>query len=793
MICGILALRHNQNQPTFQLRYQRGRIEVAEAGGKYVAVNDPLMGCDVEDTTLDNAEPTKSEGGLYSLSGGTGKTILIRFGQLQRLLGAHAKVLDAKIIFTQSSPDTPQLTTFGELLRPWGEGPALTLNLPHLGPATAPVKPPSLAVSRAPIGGATWLTSEFGIKGAKWSTPGAMGPQDIQVLPVKAHPTGTGNFVVEGLAPQIQKFVEKPWLNFGFALQFSGPCEFASSEDGSAQPQLEITYVKETEPTISAAKLEIVGVSRAPGSDALTVEVSNLGKGPSSPCALHQLMDGISMPVANVPSLSAGATFKADLPCALPNPQDPRAGKINFWLGGNQASAEYGSAVFFPNGFAIPVQSDLPKKEASKLLLKLSSLCNKALDRSRFSFSPAGCMERIQLQPDLGQPGTGDLVLPLKSGSLEDPHQLKKLMQMSLEAAGATDFGKEQIADSPLPLDQKNGFYGGGTYWYGGLLGGDRRYEGQLPPSLQLPQQAYQVPYLLAVPSSPYGPLGLVTVGQLNDLVSKPTSQRNPIQPSAASQFPHLILVRAYGANGFTLKNSEMDFYRVVDGKVSPTKEFSLKTDQSGSALLPNQPMSSGGSGRNPFGTNRLEGDGSFAVHMVLGNSSGWALMTASSMLESAYRGDQTVAFCDLHFALPSQPIDQSQNYAENAAVTQADAASDPSSIQLGPSNQWAEWDLHRDRRLGEIDIVFTGKPSAGPFKVLVYNTGETVQNAIDWSSEPDLAWTIANRSQPEDGNFVVRYYGPIVTARFIRIEDSEGKMMKISKIAVFSPTITQK
>lgn len=785
---GLVAFVALQGPHPSVLKYQRGTLSLSTNGGPFLAVADPLQACDVEDTTLDNSEPTVTEGGLYSLSGGMGKTILIRFGQLQRYLGVGAKIVDAQLILTQSSPDTPQLSMFGRVQRAWGEGPALTLNLPRNAPSDA-VKAQPNTVTKAPIGGATWATPLFGIKGAKWDSPGAFGPGDTHPLIVKAHPSGTGTFVVENLGPQIQEIIAHPWLNNGFALQFSGPCEFASSESVQARPELDITFTPGEPEATGAAKLEISSMTQpvgGNGSQGVQITIRNLGQTASQPTTLSERRDGLNQDPIPIPAIGPGST--AEVTATYPDSKDDqRTGALQFWTDGSEASPSGGSTTYFPNALLVPIGVG---KDANgnlgRALLHLSEFCNLALKRSRFSFSPGGSLARIELIPSPTLPmnkSSNGTTLDLDHLDFSNASNLTQAMKCAFLAAGATDFGQEQITGGPMPRAAENEFYGGGSLWFGGLLGGDNRYEGQLPPSLQLPQQAFQVSYVAATPTAPFGPLGAVTVGQMNDFIS-----RSGKSSTGAFSFPHLILVRAFGGNGFNLKNQSLDFFRVVDGKVSPTAEFSLKTDGSGSVILPNRPVSSNGTGKNPFGTDRLEGAGSFAVRVKMGPSTAWALLTASSLLEANYRGNSGVAFADLRFAVPVEPIDATQNFGDDAAQTPGTGG--------GGSNagdNWEEWDLHRDRPLGEVDLLFASQPDLDQIKVLVYNTGDTIQNAMTWATEPDLKWTYVNRGEPTQGGVLVRYFGPIVTARFIRVVASGNSPLKITKIGVFSPIVSPK
>ena len=92
---------------------------------------------DVEDTVLDRNTPDASHGGDYTLAGGDGHTILIRFGSLATASSPGATVLDATLILTPSSSDKTTLGSIGAVRSAWGEGPFKTLGNP-LKPGVEP-------------------------------------------------------------------------------------------------------------------------------------------------------------------------------------------------------------------------------------------------------------------------------------------------------------------------------------------------------------------------------------------------------------------------------------------------------------------------------------------------------------------------------------------------------------------------------------------------------------------------------------------------------------------------------
>src|SRR5687767_12644337 len=75
----------------------------------------------VSDTYLDSTESDKPKGGLFTLEGGKGRTILIKFGDLERAIPQFAKITKATLYLSPSSPDKPEFLSAAVVKAPWGE------------------------------------------------------------------------------------------------------------------------------------------------------------------------------------------------------------------------------------------------------------------------------------------------------------------------------------------------------------------------------------------------------------------------------------------------------------------------------------------------------------------------------------------------------------------------------------------------------------------------------------------------------------------------------------------------
>src|SRR5579859_4738541 len=70
---------------------------------------------DVQDTYLDAADPNANFGGSYTLLGGKGRTILVRFGDLNRMVGPSRKVAQATLTLHLSGGAPDGLRSAGRL------------------------------------------------------------------------------------------------------------------------------------------------------------------------------------------------------------------------------------------------------------------------------------------------------------------------------------------------------------------------------------------------------------------------------------------------------------------------------------------------------------------------------------------------------------------------------------------------------------------------------------------------------------------------------------------------------
>lgn len=331
----LLALAPPQTE---SLELFRGASVPGTPGYRYWAV---------EDTYLDPAKPDAGFGGLGKVSAGNGKVMLIKFGDLTRVIGPARRIVSAKLVLSLQAPGKPALKSVSKVMAPWGEGPILTLvkaiSQKDDEPATA--------------GAANYKYRRAGKEPASWQISGAKGAQDAQpVQGTKLSAGAEGEVVIEGLGPEVQRMAERWYDNFGLAITFDGTADFLSSqapvgrpklviELGPAQaadgPDLSVTYI-EREPAYERYGNEgaytakdqdgvAVGVMDKPGGATTkkwpadgeevtyTAHVKNVGTSPSERFKARWVVQEIAGSGIDLPGLAPGqeTTVKMTRPFRL--------------------------------------------------------------------------------------------------------------------------------------------------------------------------------------------------------------------------------------------------------------------------------------------------------------------------------------------------------------------------------------------------------------------------------------------------------------------------------------------
>lgn len=759
---------------------------------------------DVEDTYLDAQDPNTSHGGFYSLTGGPDKTILIRFGDIQRATGFHVYIVNASLVFTNSSDALPSLKQISQVLKPWGEGPAVTLGntFSLTVPNAKPVAP------AAPYEAATWTNFHQGAKSATWQTPGALGPFDsIPISSAKTH-FANGEFTIDGLTAAVQKMVDSPGDNFGFALQFNNAVDFDSSEAKNGRPELIVDYQLLPNSTnfngLSVQSIEPTG------GDSYTATIVNQSDSTQPSFLCQWTLDDVpsGQPIS-IPALTKGTTtavqFRGKIPASK---DDHRVGKLSLQLESAADQSFIGNPLsVYTNGEPIAFNVSLGSSDRTNLqsshgrglnawLLSQIDACNNLVfSRSRFSFAISGCLERVRMAspgPDQNNADSIQITTDdMQEGSVSSSVIKKILLHLGAEDLGSLEF---MPADSRAKIA---GYTGGGISWFPGITGGgDIRFDGSIPPSFQISEQATENPIAQKTPVEPIGPLSATNVGILNGLVGKEGDKRAETRTELVGLYPATIFVQSFHIDGSPLKNATLSFYPYDGKSVSLTPEYQLKTGATDSVILPTgNPKKP-----DPFTTGSPVDPRAFLVKCTVGTESAFSWIKDWQFHDAFFRGNSGLAFIAVRFNLASDLVDRSEDLASEKAIkdSQNDSASvlaplvdtgdSPLIFKPSAAPQWVEIDLNRDRPIAEVQITLDPKNFWQHFEIETYGTGQSSDQVTTWTVEPDLAWTLINQGfNGTSQTATLVYHGPTTVARFIRIVSLDGGSASISKISVFA------
>ena len=762
-------------------------------------IGTQLPAYDVEDTTLDAKHPNSAEGGFYTLSGGPAKTILIRFGDLSRAIPSSAEIISATLVLTESGQSPPEFQSAGQMLKSWGEGPALTLN-ERLKLGGDPN-----ATGSSIFGSATWESPHEG-QNSKWDVAGASGVGDATPIPSARATLKNGELSIGGLAPAVASMAgNRAYLgtNNGFELLFTNPVDFDSSEALHGKPKLIVRY-QILPPNLLKPNLAIALQKTSSSWEALVNFPA-----PAAPGTIAQwFFNGkkiSSQPVS--PAGDLAQTFK--LTHAVVGPlDDPRRSLLTFKLVNSGSGAILGEQYAYTSGYKVPFSIvGLPTETGIKtqILSELESFINHfnrlCLSRSRYSFAPSGCLERVQV----GNVSTGGTheqdSITISAQELSSPNLT--FADRSLLKEVALRIGAENLARTEFPAGDTSvtvkGYDGAGLSWYPGLTGGgDIRFEGALPNSLNLPEQATYSSIAANSPIAPLGPLSMTNVGLINSLVGLKNASRIKKRNSILRQFPSTVLVRAYYSNDTEVRHAILTFYPFLDGKVSDSLSFALNTGDSNSILLPE----GNSKAPNPMHSASPSDLGALLVKCTANGSSGFAWIKSWQLHDAVFRGDTGVAFIDLHFIMPEHAVNSKVDYAEGTQVTDqkndstsllANLTSDankPTQFTNGKNHpNWIQIDLNRDRPLDEVQLTIDPKHFWKKFAIVAYETGQDPSQAVFWSRTEDLQWTAFSQGwNGIDPTAKVQLFGPSLVARFIRIIPLTSGNATFYKISVFSP-----
>ena len=724
---------------------------------------------DCEDTTLDATDPDASRGGEATLVGGPSTTVLVRFGDLGRVLGRTRHIRKATLHFTLASGDHAGLTSVTRLLQPWGEGPYQTINatLSLLGQATADGKQGKPLVPKM---AATWKSRLYGSDGGAWQQPGAKGPLDGLKVPDASVVAAEKEVQIQGLASTFQWLADHPTNNHGIALNFSTPVEFYSAQAPLGRPRLELEL--DGGQAGSGPDLSVISIEKLP-TGGFQAHVKNVGDAPASGFESTWSFNGrVGSSVGHSEVLQPGQEIPVETSESIRGESgDHRGAIVQFDLKptGPDANPANNGLLVFSQGRGISFVFDSKVADLAKTQTNLDGsrsaedwiqaqlrVFNETyLAQSHFSFAPDGCKERVFASSVTeskagGSAANSEPVVHITAEMFADGGFSRSLAKAVGAAIGLPNYDPMEVVARSGRVTVTGASDRGTEDLYSGLMGGgDTRFDGQIPGAISLAYEPSLTPDDAAPLAEPSGLLSMTDVYVLNSRLEKPVGGGIP------SVAPHAVLLRARDILQRPLGGMALSFYQSVGSKIPdgpPT--FKLTLNDSGLILIPNR--DSGGI----FG--KLEPDASNGLLLVKADYHGiseWGWIKAWQVVDAFARGNVGAGIIDLSFNVPGSELEMDRDLASQkfvsdstgqaadhlAAVVDGDGVK---TISLGTKiGDWIEVDLGRDRTLADIRISAPADRFWQSFDVLLYGTGQRPQLAV--YIPPDSLAHLYSVSQP--------------------------------------------
>lgn len=748
-----------------------------------------------EDTTLSRATPDNYAGGDSILEGGPGKTILIQYRDLERVIGPQMQVKSATLVLTLTG-GTARLAACRTVAKPWTEGPFRAL----MGSERYAV-PARWA--------ATWNARRTGSERISWQLAGARGEDDgAAVGDAALTAQGSDQVQISGLGAALQRQSERWWECNGFALEFAEPVEFLSSNASEGRPKL-ILQMEPKEVPSGASDLSIISIGRTPeyerykvrenvvdgvpapeGVDNLdsrkwpseaemltyTATIKNVGTAKSAGFDAQWLVreeGGKAETIAKELGPGEETTLSIQVPFRSVHGDHRRLPLLlRIWPKGEDASAQNNALQICQNGLNIGVvlTPEAADKLKSAINLKGSKspedwvqgqvdLWNEVWSRySRYTFAPEGSLERVRVQwIKVGDPPADDLktdgIIVVTPAMLEGEltKECAPMLRAIARACGLADL-------------RGHGNFGGEAY--GGLLGGDTRFDGGFPRMFWLPSEPWSVPLVDVAKAEANGFLSCVDVGALNAHLGK----RRGYYGEYLYDIAQGVLINVCNRRGETLANADLKFTQ-PNGY-----SFIVNSGPKGAVALPNRPIGgvqpeSTQTGHrlrpNPYGRLDPSGkNGVFLVETTVNGVRATTFLRAWDLVGAYYRGQTEASLVNLYFDVPGAPLAEQPLGKCTALAALTDGKLDEA-VTL--ANEPIEIDLGGEFSVGQVR--FTADAIWPGFEIWVRGNAEAPEKNRLFCKEGNGGWWLTNRAE----NGTLSYRGLAKKVRFVTIKPTGG------------------
>jgi hypothetical protein len=730
----------------------------------------------VEDTFIEQNRPDSNFGRDLLLSGGPQKTILIRFADLARMVGPNKRIERARLILNQEIGAVPNVVQVSRLTAPWGEGSGRR----GVGLFEVPLEPGA----KSPALAATWKSRLGGLGAQNWDADGALGLKDREALQGVSIIGEDGSVILDGLGPAIQRMLQDPKNNFGLALNFESGCDFTSSDSPYGRPRLQLELA---DAVVARHDISVVALERTSGDfrDGARQEMVALigyqGDEASGPFRGQIMVDGRTVTFQGE-NLKPGEIFRAPFQMSWRTSGDLRRHTVEVSVESNKTDSNpANNAINIPTA-SVPVNLKLNPEdvnEAMPAMVKagfsnpifwgsaVAGTFNEVLLRnSRFSFATQGAKARLRFEGVTIDPAAPRIGL---KAILESPDWLRKSARALGLQAGLLDLSGSQVKPSDLTGQRSH------MDPYPGLMGGgDSRDDLGFPGVMGFPVEPWLDAAVQQLQTVPSDLLSATDVAILNFKAEKPDGSVSELIPAA-------INVRVLDGVNQLVKGAKLEMKALPSGELIQSVE----------ALGGVAPILNFAKGATTSTAT--------VVKITRAKDVEYAFIKTWQLIDAFARGNFDSCIIPVRAAMPYGPLDWSSNLAEGRLVTD-DLGSLPTSLAAltdgNPKTTFTwnqkskgviEIDLQKDRLIGEISVEVPTDGAIWPkFRVLSYQTGSPSNRAIPWLAEVDGTWMLANRGDSTENGRIIRYRGPIIQARYIKLEiPATTTECKISEIRV--------